>query len=485
MLNLVKKYKGYALYVYTMLLLAINSIRIFSDSIWGDEAFSIRLVRRGTEYILYKTAKDVHPPLYYLILEFFSKIFEPSAMIGKFVSFLPIVFVCIVAVTYIKKKFGAGVAMIIVGVVTFTGNCVPMIVEVRMYTWALFFAFMNMVCINELLSAQEEKGKKRFWIGHCVWSLFAAYTHYYALILIAFMDATLYIMLFIKNKKVWKKCLLSMTAMILAYLPWLRILLEQFKSTSNSFWIQDIDIKSSILYLFGQDRWGKILLLVFLFSILCFYFTKEGFDIKHSKIGKKNQAVVDWEWKFSCSSDEQKLILLNMIATFGTIFVGIAVSWLIRPMYLERYIFPAIGLVAFSLGIAYRKCFKNIFFLLLLLVVMTFSGKTQFMDVYQKELTYLTEETKNYMQENMLEGDIILADDDSFSWTVLEYYFPQTESFHCNNWKIDEEGQSRVWLMKSKDETALSVYEAAGYRVEEKANLGLDRVFFKLYLLEK
>lgn len=485
MLNLIKKYKVFVLYLYTVILLAINSIRIFNDSIWGDEAFSIRLIKRGTEYIFYKTARDVHPPLYYLILEFFSKIFEPSAMVGKAVSFLPIVLVCIVAVTYVKKKFGVGVAMIVVGIVTFTGNCVPMIVEIRMYTWALFFAFMNLVCINELLEAHTGKKSVRFWIGHCIWSLLAAYTHYYALILVALMDATLYLILFLQNKKVWKKCLLSMITMILGYLPWLGILLQQFKSTSDSFWIQNVDVKECILYLFGRDRWGKVLLIVFVLSILGIYFTKEGFRIRYKREDKRNQGTVDWEWKFSCATKDRKLILISLISTFGTLFVGIAVSYLIRPMYLDRYIFPAIGLVALSLGIAYRKCFANTYMLILLIIIMALSGTAQFKDVYQKESTYLTEETKAYMNENMQEEDIILADDDSFEWTVLEYYFPETESFHTNNWKMDENEENRVWLMKSKEDTSLDKYRDAGYHIEEKGYYGIDRVFFNLYLLEK
>lgn len=480
------KYKQYILYFYTFILLSLNSLRIFNDSIWGDEGFSIRLASHGMDYLIKCTASDVHPPLYYMILRFFYIIFKPNAMVGKFVSFLAIVLVCVVAITYFKKKFGTSVAMIIVGVVTFTGNCVPMIVEIRMYTWGLFFVFMNLVCVYEML--ENEKGKRALWFWGllCVFSLLAAYTHYYALITVAIMDAVLYIVLFVRDKRTWKKSVISMGIMVLGYLPWFGILLKQFGGVSKDFWIQSINIEECILYLFGNNIWGHLLLLVFIGTVVLFYFVKDGFDINILKTGKENLWKISWTFGFNRKGNERILVLICVLATFGTIFVGTVLSILLRPIYNDRYIFPALGLVAVALAISYTRNFRNRMMILCLILLMTASGRSQFLGIYGKETTYLTEETKQYMVENMQEGDGIVTDNVLLDWTVLEYYFPECERYYSEKIvSFDDITQRRVWLMLENDETLLQECEEAGFTIKKADELGLDFVFFTLYLLER
>lgn len=486
MIKKILKYKSLILYVYTVILLGINSLRIFNDSIWGDEGFSIRLASREMSYLIERTARDVHPPLYYIILKFFYSVLEPNAMVGKFVSFLAIVLVCIVAVTYFRKKFGTSVAMIIVGVVTFTGNCVPMIVEIRMYTWGLFFIFMNLVCMNEILENETGKSVLWYWGLHCVFSLLAAYTHYYALITVAIMDATLYVSLFVRNRSTWKKSVISMIIMVLGYLPWLSILLEQFGGVSQNYWIQSIDLEAYILYLFGDNRWGKMLLLVFFISVCCFYFVKDGFDITIRKSGKENICRIGWSFGFNGKGNERILVLICVLATFGTIFVGTVLSVLVRPLYNARYIFPALGLMAVALAISFTRTFRNRFLIVCLILLMAVSGSSQFWRVYREEATYLTEETKQYMGKHLQEGDGIVTDNALLDWTVLEYYFPENERYHSEEIaSFDDITHQRLWLMLENDEALLQECEDAGFTVEFCEELGLDNIFFSLYLLER
>ena len=54
------------------------SLRLYgitSESIWLDEAFSIQLAKYDPVEIIRKTARDVHPPLYYLLLHFWINLF--------------------------------------------------------------------------------------------------------------------------------------------------------------------------------------------------------------------------------------------------------------------------------------------------------------------------------------------------------------------------------------------------------------------------
>ena len=67
------------------------SLRLYgitSESIWLDEAFSIQLAKHGPFEIIRKTASDVHPPLYYLLLHFWIDLFGASEFSVRFLSLL-------------------------------------------------------------------------------------------------------------------------------------------------------------------------------------------------------------------------------------------------------------------------------------------------------------------------------------------------------------------------------------------------------------
>ena len=49
-----------------------------TQSFWRDEAFSYFMAKKNISEIIFLTAKDFNPPLYYSILHFWIKIFGGS-----------------------------------------------------------------------------------------------------------------------------------------------------------------------------------------------------------------------------------------------------------------------------------------------------------------------------------------------------------------------------------------------------------------------
>lgn len=72
--------------VFTVLYISL----IFSNNIWTDEAFTIQLLKENLQGIISGTAKDVHPPLYYIYLKAFVKIFGNSLISMKIASVIPL-----------------------------------------------------------------------------------------------------------------------------------------------------------------------------------------------------------------------------------------------------------------------------------------------------------------------------------------------------------------------------------------------------------
>lgn len=63
------------LYLYALVLFAMHFVRIFDNSFWGDEGFTIRLVKASFYRMCRLTAGDVHPPLYYFFTQILYHIF--------------------------------------------------------------------------------------------------------------------------------------------------------------------------------------------------------------------------------------------------------------------------------------------------------------------------------------------------------------------------------------------------------------------------
>src|SRR5262245_33223473 len=58
---------------------ALRLVAIFRQELWTDEAFTAWLVGRPIREQLIVTARDVHPPLYYLLVSGFSRLVGSSS----------------------------------------------------------------------------------------------------------------------------------------------------------------------------------------------------------------------------------------------------------------------------------------------------------------------------------------------------------------------------------------------------------------------
>lgn len=64
-----RRFLPWLLYLYALVLFAMHFVRIFDNSFWGDEGFSIGLAQMNVFEMLQVTAADNHPPLYYLFTQ--------------------------------------------------------------------------------------------------------------------------------------------------------------------------------------------------------------------------------------------------------------------------------------------------------------------------------------------------------------------------------------------------------------------------------
>ena len=313
--------------------------------------------------------------------------------------------------------------------VTFLDNALLFNVEVRMYSWANFLVLISFYYYYEILT----EGSKKNWVCFSLFSLAAAYTHYYALI----AEAFLYIMLIVyeiwKKGKTWKKTLSTCIIAVIVYLPWLLNLLRAFERTADSWWVEDIPkFRYCIQYLFSSKLSMLYVAVWAVTVVLLFYRTYI-----------KKQLRTEWAF----------FVWTGLISICGTIATGIGISVLWRPMFQLKYVYVVAGVAWLVFGLAISQLNKNklsVFFILILTFIVCIPNYFNWVG-NERKCQLSTELILDYT--SAIEGeDTLLTNSEHLDWTILEYYYPKNECVYLEKDELLLECMGKAnWLFLNKE----------------------------------
>lgn len=215
---------------------ALRFYDLDAREVWLDKAFSWNQATLSFTNMFASVTRDVHPPLYQLILWLNTRLFGESAFALR----LPSVIFSLLAValTYrltaaISSKPAALLAMAFATVSTFQLWYAQ---EARMYALLAMLALGSMLMLVQLL----QNPSRRNMAGYAVLSLLLLYTHVYgAFILIA--QNAFYGLLWswrqTPDQVPWQRWLRLQVFIGLGFLPWFLILLQQISAVQNNFWL--------------------------------------------------------------------------------------------------------------------------------------------------------------------------------------------------------------------------------------------------------
>ncbi len=316
---MVKTVKNMMFYILPIILLLVSFSTIFSNDIWGDENYSLQLIKLSYIEGINRTSCDVHPPLYYIILkslvDTFSVIVPNPIWTAKFVSLIPHIILLVLGFTIIKNKYGFMTAflfnMFSIGMPQLMGYST----EIRMYSWGMLFVTLGFLSSLEIYKAENEK---KYYILLTLFSASASYCHYFACAASIIIYIEVFIYFFIKKDiKGFKRTFISGLGVAIFYLPWIFVFIRQLSMVSADYWIEPITpytIMKNFIFLF--DSTNKIVrtccFMLFVIAIIGILL-----EIK----GRKNIVSI-----------------CGFGVWFGTIFLGISLSLMIRPIFVSRYI---------------------------------------------------------------------------------------------------------------------------------------------------
>lgn len=287
------------------------------DSLWFDEVFSVRAGRLSIGEIISLTSADVHPPLYYLLLHFWMKLFGETVGAVRMLSVSFSVLTVFVIYHLALRIFTRRTALFAALLTALSPFQVFYAQETRMYSQLTFLAASSVY----FFACWMRDGKRLYSALYVISTTLLLYTHIYAAFVV--MAQFLYfILLFLTERETFRKRLRGWSVLQLItgllFLPWGLVILQQATRARQGFWIKEPDWLApfSTLIEYCGSLWLALLMLP-----LFVYGVRRGCKEQTNPLPRAKAFLLLW------------LIL--------TISIPFFLSKLSSPFYLAKYTIAA------------------------------------------------------------------------------------------------------------------------------------------------
>lgn len=392
LLSFLDKNWAFALILLLIYSLLIRSISLLKSSIWHDEGFSLMLASRSPIDIWLGSARDVHPPLYYEILHFWTEIFGNSVISVRSLSLVAGIMVVWlgyqIAFMISKKRNVALLAGLLLSLNPFL---IRYSQEVRMY--GILGVFLLIAIIGLIKVSKDSKD----WFGYVLYVIGVSaglYTHYFtAMVVIAFWIYIVSIY-FIKNRITlitnWRWWLANILALLI-FLPWVPSMLAQFTRAQGLGWLSKTSIRTLNdtvwQFITFTDARQILVLIYWLVPILILGLVA-----------------------YVCIKDRSKEKFSRLLAlfTFLPLIIAILISF-IRPVFHERYfVFSAIGLCLMMALAIYYIFLNNKYLAISIALIIVLIQLVGIRNVYAQS-NHQMSRVMGFINQNYRTGDRIIS----------------------------------------------------------------------------
>jgi 4-amino-4-deoxy-L-arabinose transferase-like glycosyltransferase len=217
--------------------LALRLYRLDGQSLWYDEGFSVFLARMDPGEIVARTAADIQPPLYYLLLHGWMQFFGDSEWAVRSLSVLWAVLAVPLIYALALELFHSRLAGMLAALLLVVS---PLHLwygqEARMYSLLTFLCLLSGTLLLLAMRAKGWAWAALLWLAYTLVNVAAVYTHYFAFFVLAFQAAYLFLVAWSGHFRHWRLLaggLAAGLATVLAYLPWLPHLLARYGADAS------------------------------------------------------------------------------------------------------------------------------------------------------------------------------------------------------------------------------------------------------------
>lgn len=440
----------------------------FQDTINYDEYFSMQWCRLGWKDLMECLASDVHPPLYYLLLKPIFDLTNGNMFCARMLSAVAGIALLWAGSLFLLHRFGIKSALFYSCFLYLNPFMIQKTTEIRMYMLAGFFTIMSGIMSYYIL----RESLRKHWIRFTVFSLLAAYTHYYALLAMVFLYAGLVTyFLFTRDKKKTISWLICVLCTIIGYLPWLPVAWQQVTEVNHEYWITAPSSRlaplrelfySAVPY--TEHIYPDIILLLTLAVFILFV----------------RKRTINIYWALMCCS-----------ALWGILIFAIWYASYIRPILVSRYLIMAMCLC--MLGISSIARYLNKYIVIAICLFCALIGSIHYQSAFRAQFDRITTRTIAFIAENQNQGDTIIYINDGYGYIAncVEYYFPNMKHIGIEEPLVPEidkiiiQANGSVWLFDDNQYMQSSQINAVDYTVTDCGTFGFGATEFEIYEMRK
>lgn len=205
---------------------ALRANRLGVQSFWNDEGTSVALARLSLGAIVSGAARDIHPPLYYLLLHFWVTIAGDGEFAVRFLSLLSGVLLIAVTFRIARLFFDEEVATIAAFLSALSAFQLYYSQETRMYMLVALASALSVWAMASLLLSARGRAAL-VWLAYILATVAALYTHYFAFTIMLFQNLGFlaWILWARRDKRKlapsFRLWITAQVVIMLAFLPWL------------------------------------------------------------------------------------------------------------------------------------------------------------------------------------------------------------------------------------------------------------------------
>ncbi len=207
------------LLVILLLGLGLRLHRLGADSLWYDETVSALLASKPLAAMVAHTARDIHPPLYYALLHFWTLAAGSSDFVLAFFSLWFGVALVALAAHLGLRAYGPQVGLLAALLAALSPLGVWYSQEVRMYTLGSFWLMLALIVVWRYLV----RPRSALLVAYAVLGGLSLWTLYYSAFALAALNLFVLPWLWMHHRRQVLPWLAAQVAVLLLYAPWLPI----------------------------------------------------------------------------------------------------------------------------------------------------------------------------------------------------------------------------------------------------------------------
>ena len=370
---MIQEREKYPLYLIFITVLILRLLWIDNKNLWFDEIYSWNLSSDNLVSLIYRTASDIHPPLYYLLLKLWITIAGDTVFSMRLLSALFSSFSVFYIYALSRNILSRNESLIVIFFYAVSPLNLFYSQEVRMASMNLFLNVGAVYYLIRIIKTDDNSTGRnlRYHVFYLIFLLSAIYTHYISFAMLA-AHMVFLIYKYRLNTGKYKRFILIYLITFIFYIPWLNIMISQvsrgqpWRSHQNLHqvlyenlnYIKDLNL--GLYYHYADYNIVNIityyLVFVYLLSSVMIMFRKQ---LQESEF---NVILIVVPLILSCIvSFWQKIefyrylsILVPYILIFTVFSLGIMKKYLLYPVLLILF-----GVNVYGTILTYRFDFKN------------------------------------------------------------------------------------------------------------------------------